>query len=139
VIVVAIIASVAWQVPRFNKTFTSSKPSDQSLSAQQRIAGDLVALVSSHAIRASCLPVSVPYNTPVPLLALYLHTSPANVVVRATTHGTWLAPANAAVHREYLLDANDPERHGGVPAGFRLIAANRSWDAYTDCRGPSGP
>ena len=83
VIAVAIVASIAWQVPRFNKTFNSSKPADQSLDAQQRIAADLVALTKRGAITTDCLPISVPYATPVPLLALYLHTSPVNVVVGA--------------------------------------------------------
>ena len=41
VIVVAIGASIPWQVPRFHKTFDSTVPADQSLAAQQRIADDL--------------------------------------------------------------------------------------------------
>ncbi len=133
VIVVAIGASVAWQVPRFNKTFNSSKPADQSLNAQQRIADDLVALVTSHAITAGCGQISVPYPTPIPLLALYLHTSPADIVVASVSHGTYLVPASGAVYRQYLLDPGGPERHGGVPAGFSLTARNRSWHEYSLC------
>ncbi len=133
VIVVAIAASVAWQVPRFNKTFSSAKPADQSLSAQQRIGGDLIALVTSHRLTARCLPISVPYNTPVPLLALYLHTSPANIVARPISHGTYLAAADDAVYVQYQLDSHEHARTGGVPTGFRLIAANRSWREYSGC------
>ena len=144
-IVVSILASIAWQVPRFNKTFASERPADQSLGAQQRIQDDLLALVSGGAIRSRCGPISVPYNTPIPLLALYLHTSPANIVVAPIVHGasvvagspsagTYLAPATAAVYTQYQLDPSDPLiRTGAVPAGFRQVAANRSWRVYTRC------
>ncbi|MGD1051051.1 MAG: hypothetical protein ABR947_08275 [Solirubrobacteraceae bacterium] len=139
VIAVAIVASIAWDVPRFQKTFSSSKPADQSLDAQQRIAGDLVALTKRGSITTACLPISVPYATPVPLLALYLHTSPVNVVVGVRPRGTYIAAANPGVYRQYQLDKNDPQRSGGVPRGFRSIAANRSWHVYASCRGPKGP
>jgi hypothetical protein len=139
VIAVAIVAGVAWDVPRFQKTFSSSKPADQSLDAQQRIAGDLVALTKRGAITTACLPISVPYATPVPLLALYLHTSPVNVVVGVRGRGTYIAAANSGVYIQYQLDKNDPQRSGGVPSGFRSIAANRSWHVYASCRGPKGP
>lgn len=132
-IALAIVASIAWQVPRFNKTFNSSKPADQSLAAQQRIGNDLISLINAHAINASCLPISVPYATPIPLLALYLHTSPKNIVVRPVSHGTYLMAANRAVYIQYQLDAHDTRRQGGVPAGFHLIAANRSWHEYSSC------
>ena len=115
VIAVAIVASIAWDVPRFQKTFSSSKPADQSLDAQQRIAGDLVALTKRGSITTACLPISVPYATPVPLLALYLHTSPVNVVVGVRPRGTYIAAANPGVYRQYQLDKNDPQRSGGVP------------------------
>jgi hypothetical protein len=133
VIAVAIVASIFWQIPRFHKTFDSAKPADQSLDAQQRIASDLLALVLSHRLTTGCGAISVPYATPVPLLALYLHTSPVNIVVRPLSAGTYLLAANPAVYREYQLDRNDPERQGGVPAGFRLVARNRSWREYASC------
>jgi hypothetical protein len=132
-IAVAIGASIAWQLPRYHKTFDSTVPADQALGAQQRIADDLSALVSSHAVTARCGEISVPFATPVPLLALRLHTSPANIVVGAIARGTYLATATAAVHRQYLLDPHDPQRSGAVPSGFRLIARNRSWLAYSSC------
>jgi hypothetical protein len=133
VIVVAIGASIAWQVPRYHKTFDSTVPADQALGAQQRIADDLFALVSSHAVTARCGEISVPFATPVPLLALRLHTSPANIVVGPISRGTYLATATPAARRQYLLDPHDPQRSGTVPPGFRLIAANRSWRAYSSC------
>jgi len=136
---VAIVASIAWQVPRFNKTFNSSTPADQSLDAQQRIASDLVALTKEGAITTACLPISVPYATPVPLLALYLHTSPANVVAAPIERGTYIVAADRAVYLQYQLDQHDPQRSGGVPSGFRSIAANRSWHVYARCRGSGGP
>jgi hypothetical protein len=127
---IAVIAGVAWSVPRFHRTFDGTNPRDQSLSAQQRIAGDLVALVNHHAI---CTPISVPYASPQPLLALSLHVSPVEIVVGPIAHGTYLAPASGAVFTEYQLDRQDRTRTGGVPAGFRLIASNRSWLIYSRC------
>jgi hypothetical protein len=41
--------------------------------------------------------------------------------------------ANRAVNIQYQLDAHDTRRQGGVPAGFHLIAANRSWHEYSSC------
>ena len=132
-IVAAILASIPWQVPRFHKTFDSTVPADKSLSAQQRIQDDLVALVSSHAITLRCGRISVPYNTPVPLLALRLHTSPANIVVGGVPSGTYIAAASSAVYTQYQLDPHDPQRTGAVPPGFRLIASNRSWRTFSSC------
>jgi hypothetical protein len=135
VIVVAILASIAWQVPRFHKTFDSTRPPDQALGAQQRIQDDLAALVSRRAIALRCGPVSVPYNTPIPLLALRLHTSPANIVVGQIPRGTYLATTSSAVYTQYQLDPHDLlQRAGGVPPGFREVASNRSWRAFSSCR-----
>ena len=50
------------------------------LSRQARIERDLVALVSDGQINLRCGPVGVPNHAPIPLLALYLHTSPARIV-----------------------------------------------------------
>jgi hypothetical protein len=133
VIVLVIGASIAWQVPRFDKTFDSSRPADQSLGAQQRIQADLVSLVSSHAITERCGRISVPYATPVPLLALYLHTGPTEIVVAQVNHGTYLQAANHAVYLQYQLDRHELARSGGIPPGFRLVAGNRSWHVYSNC------
>lgn len=127
--------SAIWQAPRYHKTFVSSTPADRSLDAQQRIANDLRVLVSRRTITAACLPISVPYATPIPLLALELHTSPANVVIRQIRRGTYLAATTAAVYRQYQLDPHErPTRHGGPPTGFRQLARNRSWTVYQGCR-----
>jgi MFS family permease len=135
VLVAIVIAgiSVAWQAPRFGKTFTSTKPADQSLQAQQHIANDLKTLVSEHILTRKCLPISVPYATPIPLLALELHVSPARIVVGSVTHGTYLAATTQAVYRQYQLDRNDPQRDVGVPSNFVLLAGNSSWDVYSSC------
>ena len=133
VIAVAILASIAWQVPRFNKTFASSTPADRSLSAQQRIQDDLLALVDRHQVTLRCGAISVPYATPVPLLGLYLHASPTHIVVSTIARGTYLAAASRAVYVAYQLDPHDPRRSGGVPTGFRPTAHNRSWRVYSSC------
>jgi len=136
VVVAALIVatSAIWQAPRYHKTFSSSKPADQSLDAQQRIANDLKALVSSRALTTACLPISVPYATPVPLLALELHTSPANIVFKQIRSGTYLAAATAAVYRQYQLDPHEQQRHGLPRPGFHRVAHNRSWTTYQRCR-----
>jgi hypothetical protein len=135
VLVAIVIAatSVLWQAPRFKKTFTSTKPADQSLQSQQQIANDLKALVSRHILTTACLPISVPYATPIPLLALELHTSPANIVTRQISSGTYLSAKTQAVYTQYQLDPADPQRPGGPRPGFRQVATNRSWTTFTRC------
>ena len=133
---VAIIAFLPWNVTRLHETFDSSNPAKQSLSAQLRVEDDLIALTHSHAIAARCGKVGVPYHTPIPLLALELHTSPANVVPAETASGTFVAAANDAVRRIYLLDPNDPDKNYTVPPGFTLSAQNRSWRVYKRCELP---
>jgi hypothetical protein len=131
-VAIAVLASLPWQIPRFNKTFSSSVPADQSLSAQQRIANDLISLTP--AISPRCGQIAVPYATPVPLLALELHTAPTEIVVARITRGTIVIPANRAVHREYILDPNDHQVSlEPIPAGFHLQASNRSWRVYASC------
>ncbi|HEY5390458.1 MAG TPA: hypothetical protein VIJ83_07840, partial [Solirubrobacteraceae bacterium] len=132
--VVIVVSSVAWQAPRFHKTFDSTKPADKSLSAQQQIASDLTALVKNHHISTACGPISLPYATAVPLLALELHTSPKNIVFQQPIqHGTFLRLATAAKYTQYQLDPNEPHRTGSHPPTFRLVARNRSWSAYATC------
>jgi len=131
-VAIAVLASLPWQIPRFNKTFSSSVPADQSLSAQQRIANDLISLTP--AISTRCGRVAVPYATPVPLLALELHTAPTEIVVATIRRGTIVVPANRAVHREYVLDPHDHQVSlQPIPAGFHLRASNRSWRVYASC------
>ncbi|MGD0197060.1 MAG: hypothetical protein ABSC56_04005 [Solirubrobacteraceae bacterium] len=130
---IAIVAFVPWNVTRLRETFNSTNPKKQSLSAQLRVENDLIALTRDHAIALRCGKIGVPYHTPIPLLALELHTSPANIVPREIARGTFVAAASPAVREIYLLDLNDPAKNYAVPPGFRLSAENRSWRVYTRC------
>jgi hypothetical protein len=108
----------------------------QTLARQQRIEGDLLAFVRSHAIALRCGPVGVPNHAPVPLLALYLKTSPANVIsaqVKQISYGTYVDPASARVERDYVLDPRDPHLAVSVPPGFTESATGRSWLIFTRC------
>jgi hypothetical protein len=130
---IAIVAFIPWNATRLHQTFDSTNPAKQSLSAQLRIENDLVALTKRRAITTACGKIGVPYHTPIPLLALELHTSPANIVAREIARGTFIQAATHAVLRTYVLDLNDPSVTYPVPAGFRLTAANRSWRVYRRC------
>jgi hypothetical protein len=130
---IAILAFIPWNATRLHETFDSGNPAKQSLAAQLRIENDLVALTKRHAISTGCGKIGVPYHTPIPLLALELHTSPANIVAREIARGTFIQAASKAVLRTYVLDLNDPTVVYPVPAGFRLTAANRSWHVYERC------
>jgi hypothetical protein len=108
----------------------------QALTRQQRIEGDLLALVHSHAITLRCGPVGVPNHAPIPLLALYLKTSPANVISAQATqipYGAYVDPASVEVERDYVLDPHDPHLAVTVPPGFTESTTNRSWLIFTRC------
>jgi hypothetical protein len=107
-----------------------------ALARQQSIQDDLLALVSDHAITRSCEPVGVPNHAPIPLLALYLETSPRNVVsaeVNPIASGTYVDPASKEVEEDYILDAHDPHLPVTVPPGFTEAHANRSWFIFEHC------
>ena len=107
-----------------------------TLARQTGIEDDLVALVRSHAIGLRCGPVGVPNHAPIPLLALYLKTSPVNVVsaqVSQLSYGTYVDPASVTVERNYVLDPRDPHLPVTVPPGFSEAAANRSWLIFKRC------
>ena len=53
------------------------------LARQQTIQDELLALVKNGSLSLACGPVGVPNHAPIPLLALYLKTSPANIVSAA--------------------------------------------------------
>jgi hypothetical protein len=133
VCVIAIVAFIPWNATRLNQTFNSPNPKKQSLSAQLRVENDLVALTRRHAITLRCGAIGVPYHTPIPLLALELHASPARIVTKEIAHGSFLQAASRAVRLIYLLDPNDPPTNYPVPAHFRLTASNRSWRVYRRC------
>ncbi len=107
-----------------------------ALATQQRIEGDLLALVKDHAIGLTCGPIGVPNHAPIPLLSLYLKTSPANVIsaqVNQITYGAYVDPASVEVERDYVLDPHDPHLPVSVPPGFTESATNRSWLIFTRC------
>ena len=107
-----------------------------TLARQTGIEDDLVALVRSHAIGLRCGPVGVPNHAPIPLLALYLKTSPVNVVSAQVSHlsyGTYVDPASVTVERDYVLDPRDPHLPVTVPPGFSEAATNRSWLIFKRC------
>lgn len=106
------------------------------LARQQTIEDDLVALVHDGAIGLRCGPVEVPNHAPIPLLSLYLRTSPVNVTSAQTgqiPYGTYIDPASAEVEDDYVLDPHDPHVAVSVPPGFGESAANRSWLIFTRC------
>jgi hypothetical protein len=107
-----------------------------ALARQHRIEGDLVALVRDGSIGLACGPVEVPNHAPIPLLSLYLRTSPVNVIsaqVHQISHGTYVDPASIEVERDYVLDPRDPHPAVSVPPGFTESATNRSWLIFTRC------
>jgi hypothetical protein len=96
----------------------------------------LVALVKTHAINLRCGPIGVPNHAPVPLLALYLETSPRNVVSPEAGHiasGIYVDPASKEVEADYVLDKLDPVEHASVPPGFRETATSPSWLIFQGC------
>jgi hypothetical protein len=106
------------------------------LARQQTIEGDLLALVSDGRIDLRCGPVGVPNHAPVPLLALYLRTSPANVRSAQSGHierGVYVDPATHEVERDYVLDPRDPHVPVSVPPGFAAAGSNASWRVFRRC------
>jgi hypothetical protein len=107
-----------------------------NLARQQRIEGDLLALVDDHSISLRCGPVGVSNHAPVPLLALYLKASPRRVVSPeggSITTGIYVDPASREVERDYVLDKRDPHAPPSVPPGFSAVKTNRSWLIFRRC------
>jgi hypothetical protein len=106
------------------------------LAVQHRIEGDLVALVDNHTISLRCGPVSVPNHAPIPLLALYLKTSPRNIVnaqVGRVATGMYVDPASKEVEDDYVLDRHDPHHAVAIPPGFTEAGTDRSWLIFKRC------
>jgi hypothetical protein len=106
------------------------------LARQQSIEDDLLALVDDHAINLRCGPVGVPNHAPIPLLSLYLKTSPGNIVsaqVAPISSGVYVDPASKEVEEDYVLDPHDPHLPVTVPPGFTEAHANRSWLIFQRC------
>ncbi len=107
-----------------------------ALAHQQSIQNELLALVKDGAITRRCEPVGVPNHAPIPLLALYLETSPRNVrsaEASPITSGTYVDPASREVEEDYVLDPHDPHQPVNVPPGFTEAYANRSWFVFEHC------
>jgi len=108
------------------------------LARQQSIEDDLLALVDDHSINLRCGPVGVPNHAPIPLLALYLKTSPRNILSAQTqaghiSSGVYVDPASKEVEDDYVLDPHDPHVAVSVPPGFTELSANRSWLIFRRC------
>ncbi len=75
-----------------------------------------------------------------PLLALWLKLPPELIFSaedRRVPVGQFIAPANAAVASDYILDPRDLNRRViSPPASFRLVGGNRSWRVYSSCPRP---
>lgn len=128
-VLVALLAFTPAQVKSADREMTK-------LARQQAIQDDLIALVSDGSVNLRCGPVGVPNHAPVPLLALYLQTSPANVVsAQAGTieSGQYVDPASKEVEDDYVLDPHDPRRPVNVPPGFLEAHANRTWLIFQRC------
>ena len=107
------------------------------LARQQSIEDDLLALVEDRSITLRCGPVGVPNHAPVPLLALYLKTSPENIVsaqVRPISSGEYVDPANKEVESDYVLDpATTPICRSTCRRASPRSHANRSWLIFQRC------
>ncbi|MCW3019045.1 MAG: hypothetical protein JWN10_1353, partial [Solirubrobacterales bacterium] len=128
-----LVALVAYAPSQYRSAHTQLR----ELARTHEIEGELLALVDSRAINLRCGPIGVPNHAPVPLLALYLETSPRNIVSPEAGHiasGVYVDPANSEVERDYVLDKRDPvEKHVTVPPGFTESAGNRSWLIFQGC------
>jgi len=106
------------------------------LARAEYIQNELLSLVENGAITRGCEPVGVPNHAPIPLLALYLETSPREIVsaeVNPIAHGTYVDPASREVEEDYVLDPHDPHLAVNVPPGFTETHANSSWFIFAHC------
>ena len=129
VVVVALAAYIPSQYRAVHKEL-------DTLGHQQTIEGDLLALVHDGAISLRCGPVGVPNHAPIPLLSLYLKTSPANVISAQVGHierGIYVDPASKQVEENYVLDRRDPHVPVSVPPGFAATRSDRSWLIFSRC------
>ena len=124
------VALLVFAVPQIGRI----RNLDAALDLQHEIRDDLHAIVEAG---IPCEPVAVPNHRPVPLLALWLDLPPDRIVsaqLSRPDRGTYLAPANDRVERNYVLDPNDPgDLSAEVPAGFARKRANRSWIVHARC------
>jgi hypothetical protein len=125
--VLALIAFTPKQVDRIDRLHGS-------IGIQREIRDDLHALAPR---AAGCAPYGVPNHRAVPLLALWLDVRPRDIPsaqLRTLSRGSFFAPANERVERNFILDKNDPgDLRAGTPPGFAHTAANRSWVLSQSC------
>jgi hypothetical protein len=129
VIAVALVAYIPSQ-------YRSAHRELDNLGRQQNIERDLLALVGDRGITLRCGPVGVPNHAPIPLLALYLKASPADVISAQVGHisrGVYVDPASKQVEDDYVLDPRDPHVAVSVPPGFSPTRSNRSWLIFQRC------
>ena len=116
--------------------YNSAHSELRKLARQESIQNELLALVEDGSISRRCEPVGVPNHAPIPLLALYLETSPRQIVsaeVNPITHGTYVDPASKEIEDDYVLDPHDPHLPVTVPPGFTEAHANGSWFIFARC------
>lgn len=108
----------------------------RKLARQQTIQDDLIGLAEDGFVNLRCGPIGVPNHAPVPLLALYLETSPANVISaqsKTISYGQYVDPASKEVEDDYVLDPHDPHRTVSVPPGFVESHATSTWLVFQRC------
>jgi hypothetical protein len=128
-VLVALLAYIPTQYRTAHKELTK-------LARQETFQNDLVALVEDGSITRRCEPVGVPNHAPIPLLALYLGTSPRKIVSAEAgpiTHGSYVDPASKEVEDDYVLDPHDPHLPVEVPPGFTEAHANSAWFIFEHC------
>jgi hypothetical protein len=128
-VLVALIAYIPTQYRTAHKELTK-------LARQETFQNDLVALVEDGSITRHCEPVGVPNHAPIPLLALYLRTSPRKIVSAEAgpiAHGSYVDPASKEVEEDYVLDPHDPHLPVEVPPGFTEAHANSAWFVFEHC------
>ena len=128
-VLVALLAYIPTQYRTAHRELTK-------LARQETFQNELVALVEDGSITRRCEPVGVPNHAPIPLLALYLETSPRKIVSAEASpiaHGTYVDPASKEVEDDYVLDPHDPHLPVEVPPGFTEAHANSAWFIFEHC------
>jgi hypothetical protein len=128
-VLVALLAYIPTQYRTAHKELTK-------LARQETFQNELVALVEDGSITRRCEPVGVPNHAPIPLLALYLGTSPREIVSAEAgpiAHGSYVDPASKEVEDDYVLDPHDPHLPVEVPPGFTEAHANSAWFIFEHC------
>ncbi len=111
---------------------------DTDLTNQARIENDLTDLVDAGAFEPLCGKIAVPNHRAVPRLAFGLDVEPTEIVSASEEavpkRGYFVAPADAFVIHNFILDPNDPtDPTFPPPKGFRRVASNESWVVYRRC------